>query len=315
MTDLTHETRTRSDRIMLSKVKSVVWHIRFRDAAIFQTPTIIGLVMSLPGISGASIGRALLVSLGSFLLMAYIFAINDWADIGLDRVTPEKRRTFLDQGIAPREMLVLSGALATASLVILLTVSWTHFVAALLITVFGLAYSFPVRGTKGKGIPVFSSLLHFATTLAAFLMGSLTFSPVDARALWVGAYLGVLISAGHLVQEVQDYAGDRLSNVRTNAVQFGQRPVFVLAFGLFGLSFLLLFGMAQAGLIPLEVRYAVLFYPLYAVWALRAYRAGLERGIVRHLRSQYRLLFAVVVLILLISDLVNRAASGSWLLP
>jgi 4-hydroxybenzoate polyprenyltransferase len=292
---------------MLSKLKSAIWHIRYRDAVIFQAPTVVGLVMFLPEISWASAGRALIVSLGSFLLMAYIFAINDWADIGLDHGTPEERRTFLDRGLAPREMLALSGALAGAGLLLLVTISWTHVVVALIILAFGLAYSLPVRGVQGKGVPVFSSLLHFATTLVAFLMGSLTFSPVDTRALWVGAYLGVLISAGHLVQEVQDYAGDRLSKVRTNAVQFGQRPIFVLAFALFGVSFVILFGLAQAGLIPPVVRYTVLLYPLYAVWALQVYRAGLERGIVRHLRNRYRILFAVVVFTLLISDLASRA--------
>lgn len=296
---------------MANKLLSALRHVRYRDAVIFQSPTVIGLVMFLPEISWAILARAFMVSLGSFLMMAYIFAINDWADIGLDYETPEKRKhTFVDRGITPRAMLVLSAFLAAVSVLILAMVSWRHVAEALLIMTFGLAYSIPVRGIKGKGIPVFSSLLHFATTLLAFLMGSMAFSSVDARALWVGSYLGILISSGHLVQEVQDFAGDRLSKVRTNAVQFGQKSVFFFACTLFGFSFLFLFGLAQAGLVPNEMKYTVLLYPMYVAWALQAYRAGLQRDGVRRLRNQYRMLFGVVVLTLLLSDLVNRGALG-----
>jgi len=292
---------------MARKLKSFLACLRYRDAFIFQSPTLIGLAIFFPAVSLANGLRVLLVSGGSFLLMAYIFSFNDWADIRLDCQNPQPHRpTFLDKGITKREMLALSALLAGVGVLILGLISRTHVLVALIIILLGLAYSFPVRGIQGKGLPVFSSGLHFVNTLLACLLGSLAFSPIDARALGVGSYLGLLITAGHLVQEVEDYAEDRLANVGTYAVRFGQKPVFIFACTLFGFSFLFLFGLAQAGLLPTEMRYAILVYPIFLVAAIRAYRAGLNPESVWRLRGQYRLLFAIVALSLLVSALVAK---------
>jgi 4-hydroxybenzoate polyprenyltransferase len=126
--------------------------------------------------------------------------------------------------------------------------------------------------------------------------------------LLVGSYFGVLIVAGHLVQEVQDYADDRLAGMRTNAVQFGQEPVFVLACAVFGLSFLYLIWLSQARLITGLAQFTVLLYPVFAVWAIQASRAGLAKDHVRRLRSGYRMLFALVVVVMLAGALGEKAA-------
>lgn len=295
---------------MASKLKSFLACLRYRDAFIFQAPTLIGLTLFFPNVSPANGLRALLVSVGSFLLMAYIFSFNDWADIRMDCQNAQTRRsTFLDKGITEREMLALSISLAGLGVLILSLVSRMHILVAFIIILLGLAYSLPVQGIQGKGLPVFSSGLHFVNTLLACLLGSLAFSPIDARALGVGSYLGLLITAGHLIQEVEDYIEDRLANVGTHAVRFGPKPMFIFACGLFGFSFLFLFGLAQAGLIPVEMKYTLLLYPIFLVAAIRAYRAGLNPENVWRLREQYRLLFAIVALSLLVSALVNKGVS------
>lgn len=289
------------------ELMTLVGCIRYRDAVIFAGPSLIGLLIFLPGVSLATVLRAIPLALGSVLLMAYIFAINDWADIGLDRKNAQKHQhTFLEKGIARHGILGLSVFLATASVLILTTLSWSHALIALTIVAFGFAYSLPIAGWQGKRIPVLSSCLHFVTIVSAFLLGSMTYSPIDARALLVGSYLAILITAGHLVQETQDYHDDLAATVRTNAVQFGQRPVFALALGLFGLSFLVLVGLAEAGLLPKAVEYSLALFPVFAIWAIRTYRTGPDRDSVSRFRSNYRRLFAVVVIVLLVAVFVDQ---------
>jgi 4-hydroxybenzoate polyprenyltransferase len=290
------------------KLISLLSCIRYEDSVIFQSPTIIGSVIFFPEVSLANGLRVFILIMGSFMLMAYIFCFNDWADISMDYQNPQKQKaTFLDKGIGKQDMLGFSIFLAGASLIILGLISSAHILAAAVIIIFGLAYSLPIRGVKGKGIPIFSSFLHFGTTLLAFLLGSMSFSSIGMSAILIGSYLGILISGGHLVQEVQDYAGDRLANDWTNAVRFGQKPVFILSFIIFGFSFIFLFRLAQVGLIPGIAKYAVLLYPIYTVWAIKAYRAGLDRESIQSLRNRYRILFAVIVFIILIGVLGNKA--------
>jgi 4-hydroxybenzoate polyprenyltransferase len=292
-----------------AKLRALIATIRFRDALIFQSPVIVALAIYLPEFSAANLARAAILSLGGFLLMAFIFAFNDWADVKLDERHPQKQ-IFPKDGITSNEMLALSGALALSGILLVAAVSLGHALIAAVGLMIGLAYSTPIRGTKGKGIPVFSSALHFGGTLLAFMFGSTAFAPIDTRALLIGAYFGLIISAGHLIQEVQDYSGDRLSHLRTNAVQFGPKSVFLASFGLFNLSFLCLFGLARARLMPQEAAYSALLFPVYVFLAVRAYRAGLDRENMRRFRGQYRILFAVILVLILTSVIIHKVLGG-----
>lgn len=292
---------------MPSNLKSLFSSVRYQEAIIFQTPTLMGLVVFLPGISFRHAGVAMLAGLGSFLVMASIFAVNDWADINLDsRNTLKRKDTFLEKGIEPKHMLALAIFLAAGGITLFATLSNLHVVTAFFAILFGLAYSVPVSGVRGKSVPVVSSLLHFGGTLLAFMLGALTFMPFDWRALLVASHPGVLISAGHLVHEVEDYEQDRLARCQTNAVRFGRFPVFIVALLLFGFSFLLLYWLIEEGFFPGVIKYTSILYLLYAALAIQAYRAGLTRDSVRRLRKQYRVLFAVVILAMLIGSLMTK---------
>ena len=82
--------------------------------------------------------------------------------------------------------------------------------------------------------------------------------------------------------------------------------MFALALGLFGLSFLVLVGLAEAGLLPKAVEYSLVLFPVFAIWAIRTYRTGLDRDSVSRFRSNYRRLFAVVVIVLLVAVFVDQ---------
>jgi 4-hydroxybenzoate polyprenyltransferase len=290
-----------------SNLNSAVATIRWREAVIFQTPAVLGLAVFIPAISVGSAARALLACIGSFLSAASILAFNDWADISLDSQHSLKRHgTFVQRGLHPRQMLLLALALAAGGMIVFAFLSAPHVAAAFLAIVLGLAYSVPIVGLRGKSIPLFSSFLHFGGTLLSFLLGALTFAPDDWRGLLIAAHPAILLTAGHLVQEVEDYEEDRLSGCRTNAVRFGRTPVFVIAAVLFGSSFWLLWWLTAVGFFPPFVKYTAILYPVYLALALRAYRLGLTRATVRRLRDRYRVLFALVLVAMLLGSLLQR---------
>lgn len=293
--------------LMAGNLKSILLSIRYRESLIFQSPTLMGLVMFLPNLSFHHIIEALYAGLGSFLVMASIFAVNDWADIDLDSQNTLKRNdTFLKLGIAPGQMLGLVISLAAGGIILFAALSRLHLLTALGAIAFGLAYSVPVRGLRGKNIPVFSSLLHFGGTLLSFLLGALTFAPADWHGLLVALHPAILITAGHLIHEVEDYEQDQLAHCQTNAVRFGRKPVFILASLLFGVSFLLLYWLAGEGFFPNIIKYAPLLYLAYVVPAIQTYRSGLTRDNVQHLQRQYRFLFAAILLVMLIGSMLNH---------
>lgn len=290
-----------------SNVGRIVSRIRVRDAIIFQAPTIIGMALHMPNMDPSVAVRAILLTAGSFLIMAHIFAFNDWADMALDYQNQDKRsRSLIELGIASREIFYLALGLAVLGLVIVAIVSVSLVPIAGTMILLGIAYSFPAAGLKAKGMPVISSILHFAGTVLTYLLGSAAFASIDTSAIVLGSYFGVLITAGHLVQEVQDYADDRLAGIRTNAVQFGQANTYWLSFGLFGFSFGLLVWLASVGILPSVSAYTAILFGIYAYWAVDVYRSGLKSSRVRELRNRYRLLFAVVALVLLIGALVQK---------
>jgi len=265
------------------------------------------MALYIPEFGAKYIVRAAILSIGCFLIMAYIFVYNDWADFSLDdTVAGQRKNTFVYRGIAPRQMLLLTAALALSGAAIISLVSIALLPIALAMIALGIAYSLPVAGLKGKAIPIYASALHFVGILLVFLFGAMAFGPLDARAWQVGSYFGLVIMAGHLVQEVQDFSGDQSARVTTTAVRFGKRRMFALSFGLFSVSFAVLYLLADAGAIPSLARYALIFYPVYAWWALRAWKDGLQEGRVRRLRNQYRVLFAVMILAIAIAALVQK---------
>ena len=282
--------------------------IRIREAIIFQSPSVVAMAVYLPEVAPPLLWRVLLLSLGCFLIMTFIFAYNDWADLAMDDQVPgQKKNTYLQRGVGPGEMLRLSIGLAGAGTLIIAAVAINLLPVTALMILLGLAYSVPIPGLKGKAVPVYASTLHFAGILLCFVFGTMAVTPLRTPAMLVGCYFGVLITAGHLVQEVQDYASDRASQVATLAVRLGQRSVFLLSFALFGFSFLFLYVLAQAGLVPAASRYATLLFPIYALWAWGAYRAGLDEGSMRTLRNRYRVLFGIVVMVMIVGALAAHA--------
>lgn len=284
--------------------------IRFRDALVFEAPAIVGIAFSMPALTDDSLLRFLPFAFASFLLMAHIFVFNDWSDRIADSLAGQPPAMADEPPLDANHNLWLALGLAVAGVSLLGLLSVRLLLLSSLILLFGVAYSFPMDRFKAKGIPLLSSALHFGGSVLTFLLGYALFSEINARGLVVGGYFGLIISAGHLVQEVQDFEADRAANIATHAVALGPRKAFLLGFVLFTVSFAYLYLLAAAGVLPEVVGYFLVFYPVLCLLGLDPWRSGLEHNSVHRFRGQYRVLFGLMVVLLMVAVL---AQSPGWL--
>ena len=282
--------------------------VRYKDPAKVLAPTLIGItcVVQFP-LTLAACCDMLALYVAGYVLMAHCLALNDFADGVADSRDPRKaHKAYLNRDVTPAEMLSLTVALGIASLWLIGTVGHHLLPLAAMIIACSLVYSFPHPRFEGKQIPLLSTLMHGFTGILAFLLGYSLWAAADLRGALIGIYFALIYEAGHLILEVQDYAGDQNSGIRTYAVRYGQRPVFVAAALVSVAAWLLLSWLALAGHLPDPVVYiALLYLPiLYMFWKLR--KASLTFNEVRALSKGFVNAHTVIWGLLMALSIVDR---------
>jgi 4-hydroxybenzoate polyprenyltransferase len=267
---------------------------------LLQGPPVMGAIFSFSGLTMNNILAAAAAAVGSICLVAHIFVLNDWAGIDGDLRDPNRAaRVFTAKGVSRSEMAYLATALLALSLLLFGLVSATALVLALAIAGLSALYSAPIFHMKG--LPVFNSALHLVGGTLHFLLGYATFSPINARGLAIGCFFGLVFTAGHFTHEARDREGDLLNGIRTNAVAFGKMQSFVSGFVLFTVAYTLLIALAALGIVPRALFIAGALYPLHLYASVHALRAGLTFESLRQLQTCYRLLYAVIGIMMLVT--------------
>jgi len=268
--------------------------IRYHDVLVLQGSPLLGFAFSSPALSAETALQVLLLGGASFLLVAHVFAFNDWVGAASDARDPNKApATFLTKGVSRPELGILSLVLLLAGLALFTLLPARTLVLALAIAVLSTAYSHPA--VNAKGVPVLSSVPHLAGGVLHFLLGYSVLAPVDGRGTLIALFFALTFTAGHLNQEVRDHDGDRATGYRTNAVVFGPVPAFIAGLGVFTLAYADLSLLAWMGLVPAAIGWLPLaLYPLHAWWSIRTLKQGLSFGTVSRFQKRYRMLYALI---------------------
>jgi 4-hydroxybenzoate polyprenyltransferase len=274
--------------------------IRYQDVLVLQGSPFLGAAFALGRPSAGAAVDFAVFAVASFLLVAHVFSLNDWAGAATDRNDPHKAAgVFLARGVNPGPVLLLSLALLAGSLLLFFLLRVQTFLIAVAIAILGAIYSHPAVDAKGS--PVLSSVPHLAGGMLHFLLGYSLFSAIDGRGLPIALYFALTFTAGHLNQEVRDHDGDRRNGIRTNAVRFGKRRTFWAGFVGFTIAYALLGLLAIRGLVPRPLGALVLLYLVHVYWTVTTYRAGLTFDTVSRFQARYRTLYAVIGLAMLAS--------------
>jgi len=274
--------------------------VRWREVLVLQGTPLFGALFSIGALTWDKIVALAVLVAGSCCLVAHVFVLNDWAGIDGDLRDPHREPgTFVNQGIARREVAGLAVALMVLGLALLAVLGMRSFALGAGVILMSGLYSAP--GLHCKGVPVVNSLLHFVGGVLHFLLGYALFAAIDARGLMIGAFFALTFVAGHLTHEARDWEGDHANAIRTNAVQFGRKACFLASFALFSLSYAWLAGLALAGMVPHAIAWIAALYPLQLYWTIRTLRAGLNFTSLSGMQARYRLLFLLIGAIIVVA--------------
>jgi 4-hydroxybenzoate polyprenyltransferase len=291
----------------ISQVVALFRCIRFDEVVVLQGAPFLGLAFSIGEINRAKLAPCLLFAAASSLLVAHVFALNDWADPAHAVNNRDSAPVLAGrENISRRLLLSFSLCLLAASLLLFLLISPRSFLLAAAVAVLGIFYSHPASNVKS--VPIISSLLHFIGGFLHFLLGYAVFSAIDLRGILIGLFFALTFTAGHLNQEVRDFDLDQRIGARTNAVAFGKRANFFAGFVLFTVTYGYLLILAWLGVVPPVLGVLpVVAYPLHTFWSLRALRQGLTRESVMRLQAQYRLVYALIGVAMLVALFIPAA--------
>lgn len=267
--------------------------IRFDEVLVLQGAPLMGAILALTSLSFVEVARGALFGLGSFCLVAHVFVINDWAGIDGDLRDPQRaERTFVSLGVDRSAVGGLAVLLMVAALMVFAVLGLVPFLLALAILGLSTFYSMP--GIHLKGRPVFGTALHLAGGALHFLLGYVTFAPIDPGSILLGCFFGLIFAAGHLMHETRGYDGDKSNGIRTNAVYFGKMRSFAAATILFTAAYGLLTALALYNQLPPALALVIVLYPVHLYAAFKAWRAGLSVESLLAYQGAYRVLYAII---------------------
>jgi geranylgeranylglycerol-phosphate geranylgeranyltransferase len=166
----------------------------------------------------------LLGCITSFTLTAASMAINDYYDREIDAIN-EPHRPIPQGEITPKE------ALATA-----LTLTIIGFAAALVtnppntIIIASIAYIVSIAYiTKGKGTGLLGNFLVSASIVIPFIYGAFTIGTVETSILLFVAIAFFSNIGREVTKGIVDVEGDKIHNIKTIAVAYGEKTAAITA--------------------------------------------------------------------------------------
>ncbi|HST31080.1 MAG TPA: UbiA family prenyltransferase [Chthoniobacterales bacterium] len=277
--------------------RALLRHIRFDEVFVLQGTPLMGALFSIAAFTTANFETLFLFLIGSVLLVAHVFTLNDWAEIahGLKAADPL---------VSSRRLFWFSLFLLIASLLVFTLID--HRVVALgaIVAILGFLYSHPLLNFKGT--PIASSIPHLVGGIFHFLLGYAVFTPVDQRGFFIALFFALTFAAGHLNHEVRDFELDQKNNEQTNAVAFGKRATFIAGLIVFTWAYLWLFLLGWFLSVPrLLSLVAILLYPMHLYWSLRVLRSQFRSEVVGRFQIQYRALYALIGISMVFLLLIN----------
>jgi 4-hydroxybenzoate polyprenyltransferase len=286
------------------------------EVLVLQASPFLGALLGNVGDDWVVFVRVALLLAGSVALTAHVFVFNDWAGQNSDVNDPQRAAlVFGQRGITSRQVASLTVALLVAAMLLLAIVGARAVLFGAAIAALSLLYS--GSSSWGKGTPIIASLLHFVGGTLHFLLGYTVSHAVGGRGTAIGIFFGLVFAAGHLNQEVRDYDADLLNGIRTNAVVFGRRRTFVSSFLAFTGAYAMLVVLVSLGILARPLVWSALLWPWQAVCSVRALQSGLGFDAARWMQRQYRVLFALLGLAMVLStppiaSLARRTCEGAW---
>jgi 4-hydroxybenzoate polyprenyltransferase len=277
---------------------------RAPEVVVLQASPILGIVLG--GVTLKQIFesdnffRLSMLLVGSLALTAQIFVFNDWVETSSDvRDSRKTALVFTSRGILKSDVAHFLIALLLLAILAFALVSRLALTLGVVIAILGFLYS--SSSFFGKHTPIMGTINHLLGGAVHFFLGYTAIQAFDIRGLLISCFFGLVFAGGHLNQEVRDYEGDQRNGISTNAVVFGNRATFFASLFTFSCAYAVIIYLASIGLLPRLLLISTLLWACHLAWSLKALQNGLGYETSVWMQRRYRLLFAIIGLIILIS--------------
>ncbi|MFX0207461.1 MAG: UbiA family prenyltransferase [Candidatus Hodarchaeota archaeon] len=223
-----------------SKLWAIVRLTRFEHSIIGGVGVVVGAIITTELEKTAlNFERLLAGILVAVLLIAAGFALNDLADVDVDRMNQRLDRPLVTGELSERQVTINSVVWICLGLIISIFLGLFPFVVAAIWLVLAILYDFKFKefGLIGN--------IYVATTYAApWFYGSILFDPSSFQTwIAVGSLSLITFIAGfgrEILKGIMDIKGDRIRNVRTIARTHGTQKAanmaIILIFGAIALT-------------------------------------------------------------------------------
>lgn len=175
---------------------------RLEHALMLCAAVLIGEVIALGGLPDPLF--ALLSFFPPFFIEISAFAINDYFDIGTDRLNKRMDRPLVSGEAKPGEALFISIASLLIGVAAAYLINLPSFIIALAFGVLSLLYSY-----KLKDLPLIGNMYVAATMAIPFVFGNLAVSPAMSPAVMSLAYIAFVAGLGReILGTIRDMEGD-----------------------------------------------------------------------------------------------------------
>ncbi len=218
-----------------SKFWAILRLTRFEHSIIGGVGVIVGAIITTElEKAPLSFERLLAGILVAVLLIASGFALNDLADIEVDRMNERFDRPLVTGELTENQVIISSIVWICLGLLIAMFLGLFPFVVAAIWLVLAILYDF-----KFKEFGLIGNIYVATTYTAPWFYGSMIFSPRSFQTwIAVGSLSLITFVAGfgrEILKGIMDIKGDRIRNVRTVARTYGtQKAAYVAILLLFG---------------------------------------------------------------------------------
>lgn len=284
----------------MEKLRHYFKSVRWFEIAVRMGAPVIAILIALPAFNLATGFKALHAFIAFFLLWTHGYAFNEWGGYGFDKLDASKAKTPLLTGhVSSNEFLILSITFAAISVVLYAMLDMKFLIIVFFDIIMGILYVHPK--ILLKNVPIASFVILFIVSVNDFLLGWLVFSPSITQGLLIGIYFGLLGITGQHFHEAGDCDSDEKANIRTNAVRFGKKNIFIIGFIFYTLSCIYFILLSLLEIVPRYLYIVLLItYPIYFVIFYKCLKSNMPSSDIHCFVKRYRQLYGFIGLCFII---------------
>lgn len=290
----------------MEKLRYYFKSVRWFEIAVRMGAPVIAILIALPAFNLVTGFKALHAFIAFFLLWAHGYAFNEWGGYAFDKLDASKAKTPLLAGhVSSNEFMILSITFAAISVVLYAMLDMRFLIIVFFDIIMGILYVHPK--ILLKNVPIASFVILFIVSVNDFLLGWLVFSPSITQGLLIGIYFGLLGITGQHFHEAGDCDSDKKANIRTNAVRFGKKNIFIIGFIFYTLSCIYFILLSLLQIIP-QYLYIVLLitYPIYFVIFYKCLKSSMGSSDIHCFVKRYRQLYGFIGLCFVVQLLLGN---------